>query len=177
MCVIIIKPAGVEMPETNILERAAIFNPHGFGLCTKERLYKTLNEDLFLRETAKISIEEPAIMHFRYATTGSVKLANCHPFVCKGVCFAHNGVLNVNTGKDMTDSETFLRNEVMPLVNKYGYGSHKFSYHMQKRAKEEYSRFAVMYKGDILMYGNFENYQRCFYSNMRFFNHFKYAQL
>jgi hypothetical protein len=175
MCVIIIKPAGIEMPEKNILQRAAIFNPHGFGLCTKERLYKTVNENLFLRETSKIRKNEAAILHFRLATTGSVKAANCHPFISKGVCFAHNGILNVNTCKDMTDSETFFRREAMPLVDKYGYGSHKFSYCMQKRAEIEHSRFAFMYGGDILMYGNFENYRGCFYSNMRFFKYFKYV--
>jgi hypothetical protein len=176
MCVIIVKPADVEMPEKSILQKAEIFNPHGFGFCTAKRMYRSLNSSAFIRELSTIKTEEPAILHFRLATTGSIKTANCHPFKRKDVYFAHNGVLDIEASKDMTDSETFFRNEIIPLVNEFGYGSLWFNYCMQIHAETSNSRFALMCKGDILMYGGFENHKGCYYSNMRLFyynNYFK----
>jgi predicted glutamine amidotransferase len=169
MCLIIVKPSGVEMPGKNILQCAATFNPHGFGFCTAKRRYRSLNRTLFLNEVSKVTTDEAAILHFRLATTGSIKVANCHPFRCKDVYFAHNGVLHVETQKDMTDSETFFRQNIMAVINEYGYGSLALSLCMKDVAYQENSRFALMCKGDILMYGSFENYKGCYYSNTRLF--------
>jgi predicted glutamine amidotransferase len=171
MCLIIVKPAGVEMPEKNILQCAADLNPHGFGFCTAKRRYRSLIRTSFLNEVSKVTTCEAAIIHFRLATTGSIKRANCHPFRYKDVYFAHNGVLHVETQKDMTDSETFFRQNVMTVVNEYGYGSLGLNLYMKNVAYQENSRFAIMCKEDILMYGSFENHKGCYYSNTRLFYH------
>lgn len=49
-------------------------------------------------------------MHFRFATHGSVRNRNCHPFRDGDLFFAHNGVLPYPSVGDRTDSEfAFLR--------------------------------------------------------------------
>jgi hypothetical protein len=170
MCVIIVKPGGAILPQNSILERAAIYNPHGFGFCTPNKLYKTLSFEAFMKTVSKIKENEPCIIHFRYATTGSVKRANCHPFRADGIFFAHNGVLNIATKNDMTDSETFFQKDVMPVINHYGYGSAILQVYMNVRA--EYSKFAMLKGNEISMYGEYQKIGGCYYSNTRFLNYY-----
>jgi hypothetical protein len=51
----------------------------------------------------------PVMLHCRLATHGSIKAANCHPFLLSnGMAMAHNGILDIKPMRpDMTDSETF----------------------------------------------------------------------
>jgi predicted glutamine amidotransferase len=170
MCIIIAKPAGVEMPAQKILIRSAALNPDGFGFCTRGRLYKSLNFDAFLKNASRIKVENPAILHFRFATNGSIKRANCHPFAHKGIYFAHNGALNIETQGDMTDSETFFATKVMRAISEYGYGSQFFDYYLNAQARNGCSRFALMREGEISLYGQFVEYEGCYYSNARIFN-------
>ena len=76
MCIIICKPEGVKMPPMAIIARCAALNPHGFGFATKDRIYKTLSFEDFKREIKTIRKDETAILHFRYATHGSIKASN-----------------------------------------------------------------------------------------------------
>jgi len=170
MCVIIIKPAGIDLPNSKILNRAGAYNPHGFGFCTNEKLYKTLSFNAFMREARKIGIDDQAIIHFRYATTGSVKRANCHPFEKDNVFFAHNGVLNIETKNDMTDSETFFIKVVLPVIDEYGFNSRTFKKIMYKYAG--FSRFAIMKDDTIRLFGNFVEYEGCYYSNTKFLDYY-----
>ena len=158
------------MPAPAILERAAGFNPHGFGFCTPQKTYKTLSFEAFMKNIRKVHESEPCIIHFRYATTGSVRRANCHPFKAGDIRFAHNGVLHIETKNDMTDSETFFKNNVMPVVNKYGFGSAMLQTFMAGHAG--YSKFAMMKNDKISLYGNFEQLDGCYYSNLRFLNYY-----
>ena len=167
MCVIIVKTAGVKLPETKILNQASIYNPHGFGFCTFKRIYKTLSFDSFMEEIRKVDVNESCIIHFRYATTGSIKRANCHPFKNENICFAHNGVLNIETKNDMTDSETFFNSIVMKAIKKYGFNSSCLNHIMLENAG--FSKFALMNDKEIMLYGNFIEYDDgCYYSNLNF---------
>jgi predicted glutamine amidotransferase len=168
MCVIIVKKQGVKLPASSILELAAIYNPHGFGFCTKDRLFKTLDFERFMKETKKVSKDENCIIHFRYATTGRVKAANCHPFVRGNVFFAHNGVLRIETRNDMTDSETFFEQRVYPAICRYGIDSKEVSGLMQSVSL--YSRFALIQGKTLKTFGRFTKYEGCYYSNLRFVN-------
>jgi len=169
MCVIIVKPQGIDMPDEKLLTRAALFNPHGFGFCTSEILFKTLSINSLITKLKKVEKDEQCIIHLRYATTGSVKTANCHPFKKNGVCFAHNGILDIDTKNDTTDSETFFNNVVMSAIKKYGFDSQAFDDVMFKNAG--YSRFAILKSEKIKLYGDFTDYEGCLYSNLRFLNY------
>jgi predicted glutamine amidotransferase len=166
MCVIIVKKQNSNLPARSILERAARYNPHGFGFCTKNRLYKTLNFDCFMAELETVSKSENCIIHFRLATTGSVKPANAHPFEQNGVYFAHNGVLHIETQNDKTDSETFFQQALYPAVCRYGIHSREVANIMHPVSL--YSRFALMQGETLKTFGSFTKYEGCYYSNLRF---------
>ena len=175
MCVITVKKAGADLPKKNILKQAAVYNPHGFGFCTPTKTYKTLSFNKFENKLKTVKKDEPCIIHLRYATKGSVKLANCHPFKENKIKFAHNGHLNIETQNDMTDSETFFKGNLMKIIDKHGYNSdnlEKFIYE-----KGGYSKFALMKGKNIRMFGNYENFEGCYYSNLRFINNYYYNQL
>lgn len=169
MCIIICKPEGVKMPPMAIIARCAALNPHGFGFATKDRIYKTLSFEDFKREIKTIRKDETAILHFRYATHGSIKASNCHPFRDDktGVSFAHNGVLNITPIGDMTDSETAFRTRIVPTIKDCGFDSDEFI-----KANHDIiggSRFAYIDKdGDYRLYGAFTHYKGCWYSNRNF---------
>lgn len=157
------------MPPMAIIARCAALNPHGFGFATKDRIYKTLSFEDFKREIKTIRKDETAILHFRYATHGSIKASNCHPFRDDktGVSFAHNGILNITPIGDMTDSETAFRTRIVPTIEECGFDSDEFI-----KANHDIiggSRFAYIDKdGDYRLYGAFTHYKGCWYSNRNF---------
>lgn len=73
MCVIIYKPAGKELPSLDILDKAYRRNPHGCGIVSPNVLYKGLSYTSFKKNLKRCNKEEPLLIHFRYATHGSVK--------------------------------------------------------------------------------------------------------
>jgi predicted glutamine amidotransferase len=172
MCVIIIKEKGTSLPARSILERAARYNPHGFGFCTKDRLFKTLDFKRFMQELKAVDQSENCIIHFRFATTGSIKPANAHPFRRGNVFFAHNGVLRVETKNDMTDSETFFEQTIYPAIDRYGINSKEVASIMQPVSL--YSRFALIQGKTLKTFGGFTHYEGCYYSNLRFIDYLIY---
>lgn len=160
---------GLRLPHRSILDRCATLNPHGFGFATKDRVFKTLSYEEFKRELKTIGKDETAILHFRYATHGSIKADNCHPFRDDetGIAFAHNGILNITPQGDMTDSETAFRNILVPTIKEHGFGSDRFittTYNIIGA-----SRFAFIDKnGDYSLYGSFVHHKGLWYSNRNF---------
>lgn len=163
-----IKKAGVEMPSRRELLAASICNPHGFGFVTKKTCFKTTSFEEFYNELKKVKTSEACIIHMRYATHGSVKAENCHPFHCNGVFFAHNGVLPIASKNDMTDSEIAFREMFMPVINKYGFKSKKLNEEVEKIIG--WSKFAFMKDGHIRAFGNFTEHNGVLYSNTRHFS-------
>lgn len=165
MCIIIVKPAGVDVPQIQILDNCMLRNNHGFGFAVAgEKPFKTLQYNDFINAVYRIDIYKPAVIHFRYATHGSVKTANVHPFKIGDVAFAHNGILNIDNYKDLTDSETAFKYILNPAIKTFGFGSKGF-----ERSVETIiggSRFAfVNDKGVVKMYGNFVQDYGCYFSN------------
>lgn len=157
------------MPPKSILNRCAMLNPHGFGFATKDRIFKTLDVEEFFKELNTIKKEDTAILHFRYATHGSIKTENCHPFRDEksGVSFAHNGILNIMPVNDMTDSETAFRYSLMPIIRQHGLQSDTFINATHNIIGG--SRFAFIDKdGEFYLYGSFTQYHDCWYSNRNF---------
>ena len=166
MCVICYVPAGVKTPSYRILKAMHNANPHGQGFCTPSQFSKGLNFDYFAEQLRKRDINEPCIMHFRWATHGSIKKANCHPFKIEDVCFAHNGILSVQPMRDKTDSETAFIRYLYPYIEQYGL----YSPEVEKMVYNiiECSKFAFMQGDDVRLFGRFEQMDGCYYSNLRF---------
>lgn len=166
MCVIIYKPSGVSLPSYKLLLAAYNKNHDGCGFVSTKRHYKSLDFERFMDELEKVDDSEECIIHFRWATHGSVKKANCHPFVQNGVFFAHNGVLPIVPKKDMTDSETCFKTQIMPIVREFGYDSKFLDFSIREIIGS--SRFALMHKGKVKLYGSFNKLHGCYFSNLNF---------
>lgn len=170
MCVIIYKPAGKDLPSIDILDKAYRRNPHGCGFVSPSLFYKGLSYTSFKKHLKECTKEEPLLIHLRYATHGSVKKSNCHPFYDKETetYFMHNGIIGgVRPKGDMTDSECAFRWLLQPLIKRYGYNSVEImnaAWHISGG----YSKFAMLKGNDVRLVGEFIPYHGCYFSNMRF---------
>lgn len=175
MCVIIYKPAGVEMPSNEILFECYSANRDGMGFATPNKTYHSLSYSQFMGRLKGVKKSEPCIIHFRWATHGSVKLANCHPFKKGDVTFAHNGVLDIASKNDKTDSEIAFVNIIYPAIEINGFRSKEADRVISETAGV--SRFAIMKGRDVELFGNWFKVQGCLFSNLnwqRFSSYFKY---
>lgn len=166
MCVIIVKPAGVKMPGIDTINAAYTANPDGCGIVSPSVFYKGLSYRSFKKHLKKVSDDEPCIIHFRLATHGSIRSANCHPFRRGDVWFAHNGILDIRPHGDMTDSETAFQNIIYPAITRHGYGSNEMD--LAVYAVIGYSKFAFLQDDNLRLYGDFIKRDGCYYSNLRF---------
>lgn len=166
MCVIIVCPKGVDLPSKNILDKARSFNRDGFGFVSESDYFRTMDFNAFYKRLKRRNKNENLIIHMRYATHGSVKVENCHPFYDNGVYFAHNGILNVGPIKDMTDSETAFKTEISDYMAMYGYNSDSFDDSCRELAGG--SKFAFMNDGKIKLIGTYYEVDGVYYSNLRF---------
>lgn len=169
MCVLVYKPAGVNKPDYNELYAMYRANPHGCGFCTPETIYKTMDFDDFVKKFRHVKKEDACLIHFRLATHGSIKTANCHPFVKDGIYFAHNGVLGIEPIDDMTDSETAFRYMIYPAIRDYGFYSDEVGSVVRKIIGS--SKFALLTKSGVRLFGDFKKKDGRFYSNFRFQAH------
>lgn len=166
MCVICAKPANVQMIDDNTLLKMAMRNPDGFGFATTSgKSYRTIDFNAFLSRLKELPDRDGVIIHFRYATHGSVKKTNCHPFYDKDtdVYFMHNGVLPIASVNDMTDSEIAFRTTLVPAIKRYGIDSDEFG--AISSDLRGGSRFAYVKDGHIYLQGNFSKIGECYFSN------------
>lgn len=97
MCLLVAKPAGVDLPDNleDICANAYRNNPDGSGFAMPGQLWKDpmVKPKKFAHILRKmITKDVPAVIHWRYSTSGKVNKYNCHPFrLDDGTIFAHNG--------------------------------------------------------------------------------------
>lgn len=174
MCVIIIKKRGVQLPRREVLQAAFRANPDGCGFATSNgESWKGLRFEQFWRMLTRHDRHgEDVLIHFRWATHGSVCRRNCHPF--KGnlsngdaVYFAHNGVLDIESTNDKTDSEICFRGTLLPALNA---ADGKFSRRVCSVINEARgtSRFAFVGPSGVRLFGDFVKYEGCLCSNLHF---------
>ena len=165
MCVIIYKPKGVEMPGKDILTKINRYNHDGYGLVSTRHSFKTMYYCKFIEHLQRVGINEDCILHFRLATHGSKCRSNCHPFNEGDVYFAHNGILPITPAAGKTDSETAFRRVVYPAIERYGYHSGEVGRVINSIIG--LSKFALMYKGDVRLFGDYTAIDGVYYSNLR----------
>lgn len=172
MCILIVKPAGVKVPSMPIFENCFYANKDGAGFAYSDGRKLTLSKGHMKLNEFKTALADagdltkyPAIFHFRIATHGTVKPANTHPFnVNDRMVAGHNGILRITPKGDLTDSETFFKYVCAPVLEKFSMFSEEFS--MMVSALIDSSKLAFLSdKGDIKMFGKFEEEEGVFYSN------------
>ena len=118
MCLAILQPAGTDVPLTR-LRQAAINNPDGCGYAyltpsgvqtRKGRNWAEI-EPAYLAAVRRYGSTSPFLVHFRWATHGSVSTRNTHPFrLADGGAMIHNGIIhNVDQPEGMSDTRYFVR--------------------------------------------------------------------
>jgi len=120
MCLLILAYPN-HTPKKSELNCACEVNPDGFGFAflidqTKIITGHSLNKNNAMKRFFKLRQKYPeayALFHARYATTGSIKIENCHPYTIgtenKKSILAHNGMLPIRptTGDDRSDTKIF----------------------------------------------------------------------
>ena len=146
---------------------AFIHNPHGIGFVSSNNIYwRGMDFEEFYKALQGVRKEDACIIHFRYATHGSHKIDNCHPFKIGDIYFAHNGILPIKTHNDMTDSETAFMDVLYPAAQEYGLDSHKFFSLVSGMIGG--SKFAFMQNGEIFLFGRWYQEKGVLYSNFNF---------
>lgn len=114
MCIAILNTKGTL--DFDLFEICWQSNPHGGGIAyvasdgvkvIKEM--KSVEKFYQLYSEIRLGNNDPMIIHFRFATSGLVDQANCHPFeVYPGLVMVHNGILNhVNPTTKVSDTRIF----------------------------------------------------------------------
>lgn len=169
MCIIIVKPAGVKLPSINVFKTALNVNGDGCGFMTDDGLtFHALKSDFktFWHNLKRVATDDRTVaVHFRWATHGSVCLANTHPFNYHNqLLMMHNGVLNIESVNNKTDSEIYL-NKVAKNVLKNGLASRATAKTFHKPG----NRFVVCDTKAHMMveYGEFTDVGGIRFSNVR----------
>lgn len=167
MCCILYIPANVPTPSKSLLQSVYLSNRDGCGYADSDGHYfRTLSFNEFYKHLkAERKQSAGLIIHFRWATHGSVKVQNCHPFVDNetGIVFAHNGVLPIQSKNDMTDSEIFFRETFIPTYKEYGASN---TTHLITESVRGSSRFIFMKDGIVTRMGNWYEHHGIFFSNL-----------
>ena len=168
MCVICYIPAGVQTPPIEIINAMHRANPHGMGMCTPTDHYKGLSLAALVFHLKRRDISQPCLLHFRLATHGSIRRANCHPFHDNesDIWFMHNGILDIIPRGDMTDSETAFREILAPEIKAHGLCSDDLRYAVKHTIGT--SRFAFLQGDRVKLFGEYQRWMGCWFSNLRF---------
>lgn len=122
MCLIIVQPAGHTLSRA---EFADIYdrNPDGFGIMVARAGKLHTHRTVGTLEEARAMYSahgagRACVLHWRYATHGTVSLDNAHPFtLTPDVAFVHNGMLSCGTpDANASDTAHMARHILAPIA-------------------------------------------------------------
>ena len=183
MCILIHKPKGIDMPEREYLKNCFGNNPDGIGIAWVDNNGLTHIRKGFMKFKAFMKFIKPmskvlkscdVIIHFRWATHGSVSPGNCHPFPIdvnlrnlrstaysgRFEVLAHNGVIfeygNVKNSSDLSDTMILAKR-----LHDQGIDSNDI-----QKVISTGGKFCISDKeGNIKRYGHFVEDMGIFWSN------------
>lgn len=171
MCLIIHREEGMTLSE-EFLGDVRSRNPDGWGILYhnadgEAEVEKGLTMLDFYKSYDKlVARDEDCIIHFRYATHGTVNLSNAHPYVVLGgknpIYLMHNGTIDIagaekSKGK-LSDTRIFIRDVLKPMLNAIKdphkfIRSKEFEFMMESVASDNSSRFVLFDREGSLFYG------------------------
>lgn len=180
MCIIVVKPAGVEFPSEEVFRSCWNTNRDGFGAMWRradnhiqiDKGYMTLDEVLNWREVNKNLLRgTDVVMHFRIGTHGLNSAGNTHPFpISHNVsdlrsrqftttrAIAHNGVLGAygKVGSSLSDTMIFVKHLSQMSISTF----------VGSAVSKQYGKFVYMTSTDTIMFGDFNENIGIYYSNL-----------
>ena len=201
MCVICIKPKGVEMPNETWIENMWYNNNDGAGFMWADgkrvhikKGYMDLSDFLDalddLGDKKKLK-ELPIVMHFRIGTAGGNIPANTHPFpitdsipvLQKLACtttigVVHNGIIPINPRQtNISDTMEYIASTLAPL-SRYDNEFYRSKDLLQMIGNQTTSKLAFMNaKGQIFTVGSFSEDEGCLFSNTTYLSSYWYRRV
>ena len=125
MCLLIHKPHDSELP-ASLLDSAAEYNPHGFGLMafdSDDRLVvrrRTRTRKADLHALYREFRDQECVIHLRYGTSGIVDRDNTHPIrITSSICMAHNGTVNLGRhAQERSDTWHLVNDYLRPVLSR-----------------------------------------------------------
>ncbi len=123
MCLIIYKPAGIEIPSSLIIN-AYQDNHDGWGIMSQHdnqiQLTKGFSLQSLQTEINNYDLSQELYVHLRKATKGAIALDNCHPFqVTPDLYLMHNGTIDIEINDNkISDTKSFV-NLISPMLKNY----------------------------------------------------------
>jgi gamma-glutamylaminecyclotransferase len=116
MCLIIHKPKGARIP-VDVLQRAMIKNPDGFGLTYVDngKTFRTLS---YKRVLNLVDTDRELVCHFRFATVGKVNISNCHPFEVDDKTVIYSNGTVKGYGDQKTSDINYIASKVLPRMRR-----------------------------------------------------------
>jgi hypothetical protein len=130
MCLLILKPANTRLPTPEEIGRAWARNKDGggFSFCDARGVL-SLVKGIFSLSSMLASMNEhltpetESVIHLRYSTHAGDRVKNCHPHRIgdgsMGVC-SHNGVIDIDNRKGESDTRSYIRQVIEPLMRESG---------------------------------------------------------
>lgn len=181
MCIILYKPAGVELPALEELRRLYAANPDGAGFMFPRGDSVVIRKGFMTFDSLAAALPRdknaPLVVHMRIATHGAVKPANCHPFpltssaralerleCLASIGIAHNGIIDMCAGNyGESDTKTFIREYAAPIVG--ACGLRRWVLDMLEECASG-SRLAIMTaNGRVERLGTWYEHKGIYYSN------------
>lgn len=191
MCIIVVKPKGVEFPTWKTMQNCFNNNPDGAGIMWngadgKVHISKGFMDYSKFRKALKLikrqlTDDSTVVMHFRIKTHGEVSKECCHPFPVEGKLdllrelenecefgVAHNGILSgMDTSAKKSDTMDYVMSVLYPL---YKLGGKNWLHDKYARSIIENTlqgcRLAVLDgSGDMVTMGNFVEENGVLFSN------------
>lgn len=199
MCIIVYKPANIQLPDYNTLANCFDSNPDGAGLMYRDnnsnqiiiqKGFMSFNSLYTAIQSLQNEIDITAadiILHFRYATQGSISPCNCHPFpitkktkdlkelkTSSKIAMVHNGVINFCTDYQnknkktavLSDTQIFIRDYLSKMNNSTLFNSAV----LQLIEESTNSKFIFMDAKHIELIGDFIEDRGIYYSNSTYKN-------
>ena len=187
MCIIAIKPTGVQLPDTERIVTMFDNNPDGAGIMYAE------NDQVFIKKgfmtveplleylSSRDWTQLPVVLHFRIGTAGPNNELNCHPYpvgmknFTEGTCkqaMVHNGILydyDPPKESEINDTQVFLHEIVEKLPENW-----KENSAISKLVSNEIgtNKLAFLDKdGTITKFGEYIESEGCYYSNDSFISY------
>lgn len=190
MCIICVKNKGVKAPTAEVIENMFTANPNGAGFAYVKNNRVIIHKGLMSLDSFNTALEKvykslgnqvqntPFIYHFRITTSGGTKPQLTHPFPLTNkkskllklqqscdIAVAHNGIIDINIEKGLSDTATYIKNELAP------YKTLKSDFYKAEVIQDAIhhridSKLAILSQdGSIVTIGNFEEEKGLLFSN------------
>ncbi len=191
MCIIVVKRAGVDLPDLNTLKTCYHNNPDGAGIAwwnpgTKrfEFVKGLMSFEQFKTALKNVPVDKKdnaMLLHFRITSVGETSAPQCHPFPvgakqdvnalsgAASIVLAHNGTMDLKLNPGTSDTQTFTENVIGTLYR------HDRQFYVRNDARRlietvlNSGRLVIAHHNTFELFGEFRQEDGVLYSNYSYY--------